>query len=281
MVHYPQASHQPRDLTTPNKKVYIQESTMTSVPNNDQAPAFDPLQAISGDNGNFDPRYAYIVSCLWIYIKHLNRTYQVHQTTMGNILDDLIFVNPLYTSPIHRPRYYRARLQDPRVENWVRTNQYISDTTGFESPEENWEETSCCNSVDTLIEGQQIPISLETEPPFPTQNQQSSLFAQDNHIWHQSATTLFNSSEGQSSTDFAAKEEGSDSSCENALLPFCRPPPAHSTPTSSGASDPQSCETQWLIPLAGHIITTKAREACRKLRRKLSREKNLDLEDGH
>ncbi|KAJ5852427.1 uncharacterized protein N7529_011812 [Penicillium soppii] len=132
---------------------------MTTEQHNGQASAFNWLNAISGDNGNFDPR-----------------TYRVHQTTTCNNKGELIIADPLYAPTLERAPYTYS------VVNWVRVTQHIPDTIGFEIPEE-WEESSCCSSADSLLGGLQTPIKLEAEPPFPKPNtRESSLFDPHNQI---------------------------------------------------------------------------------------------------
>ena len=272
MIHHPQVCQNPLSLTQSNNKGYIQHSSMAAGQYSDQASEFNWLDAISGDNGNLDPRYVSAHMFLPIYTNNLERTYQVHQTATHNHNDGLFSTNPFYYPDIRRPPLIR---QPPytrrnRLDNWVRVNQFIADTTGFEPPEENWEESSCNSSTaETLVEELQIPISLEAEPPFPRPNpNESSLFGPHNQI----------SSEKESNQYLAPTQSDSDfSSCENALLPFCQPLPApSSSSSSSGTSEPQSCEPQWLIPLLGRLFSKEARKACRKLRRKSSHNKTAE-----
>lgn len=176
MAHQLQVYQTPRSLTQPNNEGYTQHTSMTTEQHNGQASAFNWLNAISGDNGNFDPRFVYIHISLLIDINSMIRTYRVHQTTTCNNKGELIIADPLYAPTLERAPYTYS------VVNWVRVTQHIPDTIGFEIPEE-WEESSCCSSADSLLGGLQTPIKLEAEPPFPKPNTpESSLFDPHNQI---------------------------------------------------------------------------------------------------
>lgn len=247
----------------------------------EQTSAYNWLEAISGDNGNIDPRYAPMHPYALAYINYMKRTYPVHQTTIPEVVCHPTYFNPLFSRAAERERYYRPKAEDinredeifqeSRIGHWVDTNKFIAETAGLETPEEDFMETNSISSTETFFEAPQTALNLEAEPPFPTSAPSMS------HQWasHNIYPGLFTPSSPLCKTEEGTKQASghiSDvDSCENALLPFCQPlrrVPSESASNHTG--DEEACEPQWLIPLAGQVIKAKARGAIQKLRRKFS-----------
>ncbi|KAJ5361318.1 hypothetical protein N7541_002162 [Penicillium brevicompactum] len=263
---------------------------MTTAPT-EQSTAFNWLEAISGDNGNFDPRYASMHPYASAYINNMERTYQVHQAKIPHNLAHSTISNPLFSRAAEREHYTRRIPKDmnredeihqkSRLDHWVETTTFFAETTGLESPEEDCMETKSNSSTETYFDALDTALNLEAQPPFPTSAPGMSYqWASHNHIYQGSATPsspLFKTEEG---TQEPSEQISDTNSCDNALLPFCQPLRRATSLAASNAVDhTQACEPQWLIPLAGRVITNKARGAIRKLRRKLSGDGHP--QDGH
>ncbi|KAJ5481933.1 hypothetical protein N7475_000745 [Penicillium sp. IBT 31633x] len=201
----------------------------------EQTSSFDWIEAISGDNGGIDPR-------------------QVHSSLM--------------TFQLH----------------WGTSNchNHESDQES-ESEETPSPQSSPRSSLEYLRTN--FPLKLEHEPPVPRPNlSESSLFGLHNQISQAHGTPscpdLLYEEDGDSLTTISTDEE-----YERCMLPFCGAlptPSEESSPSPSSPSWPSSpkspkspqppptAEAQWLPLVVGRVVSSKARKACRVLKRKLS-----------
>lgn len=257
-----------------------QKRTMTSVPTHPLS-GFNWLEAISGDNGNLDPRQVSMDSYIRTCIDSPNRTYQVHQTTAPHKFEGRIYESHLYSAAgqtdYNRPNSPDSEeiiFQDARLEDWVDTNQQIAQSSGLKPPEDC--ETSSILSTETLMEDSKFPLQLEAEPPYPTSIHNKSAWIASNNtkLYREPPTEMPSLSYGDEDTS----EESETNSCDDALFPFCQPLRAQTASPSTGNADSTECEPQWLIPLAGQVIFHKTCGAIRKIRRKFSRG---SVKDGH
>lgn len=122
------------------------------------------------------------------------------------------------------------------------------------------------------------PLKLEHEPPAARLLGKSSLRRLYDRISQYDPRRTF--------TEFHNEEDSvslattaTDSEYENCLLPFCGVLPPHSgespattsTSPSPSPSPPTNHEPQWLPLVVARVVSSKARKACRALKKKFSR----------
>ncbi|CAG8908038.1 unnamed protein product [Penicillium egyptiacum] len=179
------------------------------------------LDAISGDNGNIDPR-----------------TLEVHQVIT--------------------------------IDHNTRHHDQPSPSQQQPSPQ------SSRRSFDPQALG---PLKLEHGPPFPRFLSMASLRRLYDRIGQSDRMPTF--------TDFCNEEEDSvslamtatDSEYENSFLAFCGalPPPSEESSTVMSASSSLSSssvtnhESQWLPLVVARVVSSKARRACRAMKKRFSR----------
>jgi hypothetical protein len=140
-------------------------------------------------------------------------------------------------------------------------------------------EKSSYNSSDETLANEDLgPIHLEAIPPFPRPNLTgSSFYGLYNQLQHP-RTSNFTELIEEDLIDprLVPVVADSDSDVNNILRPFCHNP----IPTASWADDP---EPEYPIVLIVQFVSKKARSVathgahvCRVLRKKLSRDKELD-----
>ncbi|KAJ5301343.1 hypothetical protein PENANT_c023G06914 [Penicillium antarcticum] len=154
-----------------------------------------------------------------------------------------------------------------------RTNiaQWIDSTPDYDSIEEDMEKSSCNSRDETLVNEDLSPIQLEAIPPFPRSNlSESSLYQLHNQLAHP-RTSSFTELIDEDLIDPRLVPVVADSDWEvnNSMLPSMH----KSSPTVSWIESP---EPEFSIVLIVQFVSETARKACRVLRKKKSRDKELD-----
>jgi hypothetical protein len=165
--------------------------------------------------------------------------------------------------------------QRANIAHWIKT------TPGYESMEEEMKKKSCNNSEETLANEDLSPFQLEAVPSFPRPSLTgSSLYGLQCQL-RCPRMSIFTELFDEDSIDprLVPVVADSDSDINNCLRPFCHSP----TSTPFWAEGPES---EFTIILIGQSMSKKARQvasrgvqACRGLRKKLSRDKELDKSD--
>ncbi|KAJ6091272.1 hypothetical protein N7467_003241 [Penicillium canescens] len=204
-------------------------------------------------------------------------TVQVHEVaSLNSLARSRSLPTSIPTTTSSSPTLVYDRLSSKHranIANWIAT------TPGYETIEGDDLEKSSYNSSDeTLVNEDLGPIHLEAIPPFPRPNLTgSSLYGLHNQLLHprmSSFTELIE--EDLIDPRLVPVVADSDSDVNNSLRPFCHNP----TLTASWASSP---EPEYPIVLIVQFVSKKARSVatrgahiCRVLRKKLSRDRELD-----
>ena len=201
---------------------------------------------------------------------------QVHDVAINSLARSRSLPTSVSTTTSSSPTLVYDRLSTKHRANIA---HWIGTTPDYESMEGDDLEKSSCNSSDeTLVNEDLGPIHLEAIPPFFRPNiTASSLYGLHNQLQHprrSNFTELIE--EDLIDPRLVPVVADPDSDVNDSLRPFCHNP----TPTASWASDP---EPEYPIVLIVQFVSKKARSVatrgahvCRVLRKKLSRDKELD-----